>query len=237
MGQDKKTIFLVANWKMNPTTKHEARELIDAIEQGVTRTPSLQVVVCPPALYIDIVAQQTHNIAIGAQNCFCESKGAFTGEVSPAMLEEIGCKYVVLGHTERRALGETNELTNKKLKFVLEKTNLRPIVAIGSKSRDEVDEVLKQQIEKAFEGVSSTKAKNVILAYEPIWAIGTGDVPSTNQVMSVRIFIQKTLQTMYNASVAHSVPLLYGGSTNAQNCVDFIQNAHTDAPNLSLIHI
>lgn len=232
MGQNnehsQKTIFLVANWKMNPATKQEARELMRAVEEGITPTQPLTVVVCPPAVYVDVVAQQARNIAVGGQNCFYEQKGAFTGETSPAMLEDIGCKYVILGHAERRALGETNELINKKLKFVLEKTNLRPIVAVGSKSKDEVDELLRQQVEKAFEGVNSAKAKNVILAYEPVWAIGTGDVPSTNQVMSVRIFIQKILQEMYNAPVANSVPLLYGGSTNAQNCAEFVQDAGTD---------
>ena len=228
MAQNQKTIFLVANWKMNPATKQQASELMSAVEKGITPTPSLKVVVCPPALYVDVATQQARNIAVGAQNCFYESQGAFTGEESPTALEEIGCKYVILGHAERRALGESNELINKKLKFVLEKTNLQPIVAVGSKSKDEVDEMLGQQVKTAFQDISSAKAKNVILAYEPVWAIGTGDVPSANQVMSVRIFIQKTLQEMYNASVARSVPLLYGGSTNAQNCVEFVQEAGMD---------
>ena len=226
--QHKKRIFLVANWKMNPTSKEDARDLAQSVEQGITTSPQVHVVVCPPALYVDVVLQNARNLVVGAQNCFYEPQGAFTGETSPAMLEEMGCEYVILGHAERRGFGETNELINKKLKFVLEKTNLRPIVAVGSKQRDEVDELLKQQIEKAFEGVSSAKAKSVILAYEPVWAIGTGDVPSANEVMSVRIFIQKTLQAMYNAPVASSILLLYGGSTNAQNCAEFIQDAHTD---------
>ena len=226
--QNQKNTLLVGNWKMNPTSKQEAQELAQAVEQGITNASGVQVVVCPPALYVDVVLQNARNFAVGAQNCFHEAQGAFTGETSPIMLEEMGCEYIILGHAERRELGETNELINKKLKFVLEKTNLRPIVAVGSKQRDEVDELLKQQIEKAFEGVSSAKAKSVILAYEPVWAIGTGDVPSANEVMSVRIFIQKILQAMYNAPVAHSIPLLYGGSTNAQNCAEFIQNAHTD---------
>ena len=228
MEHNQKPIFLVANWKMNPVGKQQACELARAIEQGVHNTSKVQVVVCPPALYLDGVAQQTTHIAVGAQNCFYEASGAFTGEVSPVMLEEMGCAYVILGHAEVRALGESNELINKKLKFALEKTNLVPIVAVGSQSKDEVDELLKEQVEKAFEGVSSTKAKRVILAYEPVWAIGTGETPSTNQVMSVRIFIQKILQEMYNTPVAQSIPFLYGGSTSAQNCVEFVQSAGTD---------
>ena len=116
MEQNQKTIFLVANWKMNPATKQQASELMRAVEKSITPTPSVQVVVCPPALYVDVVAQQAQNIKIGAQNCFHEPQGAFTGEESPTALEDIGCEFVILGHAERRALGESNELINKKLK-------------------------------------------------------------------------------------------------------------------------
>lgn len=232
MKKTKQKFYLVANWKMNPITQKKSTSLALDIAQGISEKPNLDVVICPPDLYIGMVADIANNFYVGGQNCFWERNGAFTGQASAVMLTDAGCKYVILGHSEQRKLGETNKSVNKKVKAVL-KTSLKPIIAIGEKSRSkadqgEIDVSLQEQLQKAFEGISAQKAKNTIIAYEPIWAIGTGSAASTDEVMAVRIFIKKLLSKMYSISIAQHVPLLYGGSTNSKNCTDFLKLSGMD---------
>lgn len=221
-----KEMYIVGNWKMNPAAAEEARELAEALRSGLGKA-DVRVVVCPPYPFIPAVAAaRAAAFELGGQDCSVHSEGAHTGEVSSAMLADLGCSYVIVGHSERRALGETDEIVNRKVKAAL-KAGLRPIIAIGEKSRDsfdtsgrfsaELDPIIKEQLAAALVGVSAQKARSVIIAYEPVWAIGTGHAASADDVFSVRIFLQKALRELYDASTEATIPILYGGSTDANS--------------------
>lgn len=218
---------MVGNWKMNPATPQEAVSLAREVREALPPSPNVHVVLCPPFPFLADVAKESGvAFELGAQDCSIHQEGAHTGEVSPKALAAIGCAYVIVGHSERRAAGETNEQVNKKVKEAL-KAGLRPIIAIGEERRDsfdasghwtkELDPVLKDQLVAALEGVSAARVPGVLIAYEPVWAIGTGVSASTDDVMAVRIFVQKILRDLYGVSVEARIPILYGGSTNADS--------------------
>lgn len=231
-----KDIYLIENWKMNPVSVKEAQKLAADVSSGIKRIKckkNLHIGVCPPHTYLASVGKYTgKHINLGAQNCYFEDRGAYTGEVSAKMLKDLGCKFVIVGHSERRRyFKEDNEMINKKIKTIL-KNNMRPVLAIGEQSREsfdakgvwsgELDPAIKDQILGALKGIGAAKAKNILIAYEPLWAIGTGHAASTDDVMSVRIFIQKILKDMYSASVMAAIPILYGGSTDPKNISSFL---------------
>jgi triosephosphate isomerase len=219
--------FMVANWKMNPATSDEAISLAADIREALPVSPSVHVVLCPPFPFLDDVAREAGvAFELGAQDCSVYQEGAHTGEVSPKALASSGCSYVIVGHSERRAEGETNEQVNAKVREAL-KAGLRPIIAIGEARRDsfdasgrwtkELDPSVKDQLVAALEGVSASRAQQVLIAYEPVWAIGTGVSATVDDVMAVRILVQKILRDLYGASVEARIPILYGGSTNADS--------------------
>ena len=221
-----KEMYIVGNWKMNPAAAEEARALAGALRSGLGKT-DVRVVVCPPYPFIPIVGEgRGPAFELGGQDCSVHAEGAHTGEVSASMLADLGCSYVIVGHSERRGAGETDETVNRKVKAAL-KAGLRPIIAIGEKSRDsfdasgrftaELDPIIKEQLAAALAGVSAQKARSVIVAYEPVWAIGTGQSAQPDDVFSVRIFLQKALRELYDVSTEASIPILYGGSTNADS--------------------
>jgi len=231
---------------MNPITQSGAQKLALGVERGIFKLrdrQNLEVILCPPFPYLSNAKGQMSNIAkLGAQNCHFEDSGAFTGEISAKMLEDLGCKYVIVGHSERRAMGEDDVLINKKIKVVL-KNNMRPVLAVGEKTRDsfdkngrwtgEVDATVGEQIRVALKGVSPAKARKVIVAYEPVWAISKGfgkptHTPETDDVFAVKIFIQKILRQLYSPAVQKNIPIIYGGSTNSQNIVAFIRDGHME---------
>ena len=226
-----KYIYLIGNWKMNPTTQEGASLLIQNTARGVSdniKGEKIRVVICPPYQYLHFLEKYRDNIYSGAQNCFFEESGAYTGEVSAKMLKGMGCSFVIIGHSERRAMGEDDTMVNKKATAVL-KEGLSPIIAIGDKDKDKqegedtVSNVLKFQLTKALEGVSTSQAKNVIIAYEPVWAIGTGKTPDPDDILMVRILIQKELVKMYD-NTGKSIPILYGGSANSENALFLIKD-------------
>jgi len=221
--------YMVGNWKMNPATPEAAVALAREIREALPPSPNVHVVLCPPFPFLpEVAAERGVAFELGAQDCSTHQEGAHTGEVSPKALASSGCAYVIVGHSERRAAGETNEEVNKKVKEAL-KAGLRPIIAIGEERRDsfdasghwtkELDPVLKDQLVAALDGVSATRVTSVLIAYEPVWAIGTGVSASADDVMAVRIFVQKILRELYGASVEARIPMLYGGSTNADSDV------------------
>lgn len=198
--------LIVANWKMNPQTLAEAKRLFDSVKKGVKDFKNAEVVICPPFLCISNLKSQISNIKLGAQDCFWEEKGAFTGEVSPPMLKNLGCQYVIIGHSERRRyFKETDEIINKKIKAAL-KVNLRPILCIEKKS----------QIKNALRGIAKKDLKKIILAYEPVWAIGTGKACGIPEARKINLSIRK----IFKRNI-----LLYGGSVNSQNARNFIKKA------------
>ena len=212
--------LIVANWKMNPTTLAEAKQIFDLIKKGVDKIENkkkVEVVVCPPFVFLSIISNQSMIndklliIKIGAQDVFYENPpaggGAFTGEISAKMLKNLGCGYVIIGHSERRKyFKETNETINKKLKAAL-KNGLKVILCIAKIS----------QIKNALKGIAKKQFKNLILAYEPIFAIGTGKPCSIEKAKKMNFLIRKIVKT--------NIKILYGGSVNSKNASDFVKEA------------
>lgn len=194
--------IIVANWKMNPRTLKEAEDLCRA---------SAGAIICPPFVYLEALSKIASDVSLGAQDCHWEDEGAFTGEVSPKMLKNLGVKYVIVGHSERRWIfGETDEMINKKLKAVL-RNEMMPILAVGEKNKgDDRKEILTFQLKTDLDGVDPAK---IIIAYEPVWAIGAGEAETPEQAIEAVKIIK---------SVISERPVLYGGSVDSKNVGDFI---------------
>lgn len=222
--------FFAANWKMN----HTQKDVADFITQFPTKlegTTSEQsdIALCAPFVYltqlIQMVQEQNRkfhlNIKVGAQNMHWETKGAFTGEISPKMLHDIGCTYVILGHSERRQLfGETDSNINKKLKAAFAH-GLLPIVCVGEtldqREKAQTLEIVKKQMTGCFDGLTSAQVEACTIAYEPVWAIGTGRAATPEMAQEVHKMIRDYLTTTYSSSVAESVRIQYGGSVTPDN--------------------
>jgi len=231
-------ILIVGNWKMNPESQEGAEALFVSLLNGLNKvdTRFSEVVICPPFVYLDKFSKmisrkkvEKNKIRLGAQNCFWEESGAFTGEISPKMLKSFGCGYVILGHSERREyLRETDEDIFKKMKASL-KLGLKTILCIGEKEEEREEEmtfeVLKNQLHKTIGELSrSDKITNIIIAYEPVWAIGTGKDCPVNEAMSVLTFIKKELLKIFPLKTGERIKILYGGSVNSKNCKGYIEN-------------
>lgn len=212
------------NWKMNKTPG-EAVEFINELKEKVAGAKN-EVLVCPPEICLDAVvkAAKGTNIGVGAQNMHFEDSGAFTGELSPLMLCDLGIKYVIIGHSERRQyFAETDDIVNKKVLAAF-RHGLIPILCVGeslSQREDGVtNELLRLQVKIALRGVPKEDARKIVIAYEPIWAIGTGRNATTEQANDACFEIRKCLMDIYDEETANSVRILYGGSVNAQNSAD-----------------
>lgn len=224
--------IIAGNWKMNKTPK-QAIELVNLIKDGANSS-DVDVVFCVPYVNLATVINELKgtNICVGAQNMHFEESGAFTGEISASMLKEMGVKYVVLGHSERRAyFGETDETVNLKTKAALQ-NGLTPIVCIGevlSEREDGIaEEVVKIQVKKALKGISSEDAKNIVLAYEPVWAIGTGKTATSEQAQEICKVVRDTVKELYGESVSEVVRVQYGGSMNASNAKELLSMKDID---------
>jgi len=225
--------FIAGNWKMNLNSA-QGLELAAALAKAVGTESAVEVAICPPSVYLDAIAGAIHGSAIGlgAQNCHHEAKGAFTGEVSPAMLVDIGCKYVILGHSERRQLfHETNQDVNKKVLAALA-VGLTPIVCVGEslaeRQANRTSEVVREQITGSLASVSGEQLLKIVIAYEPIWAIGTGVVATPKQAEEVHADLRSLLTSRYTAAVADNVRIQYGGSVNAENAATLLSQPNID---------
>ncbi len=229
-----KTI-IVANWKCNPTTLQEAKRLFSSVKRGLRniKNKSTEVVVCPPFVYLSILGGSSlahrktsfGGLALGSQDCFWEERGAFTGEISFLMLKDLGCQYVILGHSERRRyFKETDEMINRKMRAVLS-VKLKPILCIGEAENERkkrlTQKILKSQIEKGLREITEKDINQVIIAYEPIWAIGTGKACLPEGAEKVAIFIRKIISKIYSQKITKRIPILYGGSINSQNALSY----------------
>ena len=217
--------YIIFNWKCNPETLVKAKQLFKSTTKVSFK--DFEIVICPPFPYIGQLKAIGLKIKIGAQNCFYEPKiGPFTGEVSPLMLKNIGCDYVILGHSERRAIGEDNVLINQKIKNVL-KNELTPIVCLGEtaqqKQNNETFLILEQQVREVLQKITSTQVGKIILAYEPIWAIGGGQSCPADFALTVALFIRKIISQIANPTIARRVSLLYGGSVDSANAEDYLK--------------
>ncbi len=218
---------------MNPTSAREAKATLQAIKKVTTRLKRVQTVICPPAIYLrELKSVASAACALGGQTCHFENEGAFTGEISPKMLTDVGASYVIIGHSERRAMGETNADINRKLKAAI-KARLIPVLCVGETERDEHGNylsVVNAQIEEALMGIPKGPLASLIVAYEPVWAIGaaaTGaDTPEAFRHNA--IFVKKVIATLKGKDAADTVPVLYGGSVNAKNAESFLVDGQAD---------
>ncbi len=218
----RKKKLIVANWKMNPGSAVEARVLFAKTKLVGGKLDKVETVICPPFVYLGLFAHAgTTRVSLGAQDVFWANTGRATGEVSPEMLKDVGVSYCVIGHSERRALGETDEAVSKKLRAVLAE-GLVPILCVGEKERDADGtyfDVLKNQLKLSLAGLRRTDFREFVIAYEPLWAIGKSarEAMTPRDIRETTIFIRKVLADMYDAATAQQPVLLYGGSAEESN--------------------
>ena len=225
--------FIAGNWKMN-LNREQSVALARGIAEKIGATSEVEVAVCPPTVYLESVSSVVSGSAVGlgAQNMYHEPSGAFTGEVSAAMLVDIGCQYVILGHSERRnILGETSEMVNQKAIAALG-AKLTPIVCVGElleqREAGQTMEVIQQQFDGSFQGFSEQEMGKMVIAYEPVWAIGTGKVATGAQAEEVHLELRRMLEKRYNTSLAESVRIQYGGSVKPDNAAELLAQPNID---------
>ncbi len=227
--------FVAGNWKMNMDS-HSSIELAKGLVSASTEVAGdkVDIAVCPPFVYLQSVAAavSSANIAVGAQDIYFEEKGAFTGEISPGMLKDVGCTYAICGHSERRhVIGETDELINKKLVAALS-GGLLPILCVGElvseRESDMTEQVVSTQVKNGLAGLDAEKMSAVTIAYEPVWAIGTGLTATPEQAQQVHALIRKLLAELFDDSVAQSTRIQYGGSVKPNNAAELIGQPDVD---------
>ena len=214
--------IIAGNWKMNKTTS-EARDLATKLIPLVSGVKDREIVLAPPFTALSAVneAIKGTNLALSAQNLFWEDKGAYTGEISAEMLLDLGCKYVIIGHSERRQyFGETDGTVNKKVRQALNK-GLLPIVCVGEllaeRESGKANDVIDRQVTGALAGVTDAEMRKIVIAYEPVWAIGTGKTATPEQANEIHAFIRQKVKSMYTAEVAEGLRIQYGGSVTPEN--------------------
>lgn len=219
---------------MNKGSPSEAIEMLNELIPLVEKMKSVDIVIAPPftALFSTIQTVKNTNIMVGAQNMYYEEKGAFTGEVSPVFLKDLGCKYVILGHSERRDIfNESNDLINKKLKKALN-SELNPIVCIGEhleeRETGRTKDVIEKQFNLTFKDLKSEELSKVVIAYEPIWAIGTGKTATPEQAEEIHVFIRELIASTYGKKTAEMVRIQYGGSIKPNNANEIFRKENID---------
>jgi len=237
-------LLIVANWKMNPLTLKEAERIIRGFHQGIKGMKKtdfqqkVQLVICPPTIYLGLLPKDKL-WEWGGQNTHWQMRGAYTGEVATRMIEDSGCKYVIIGHSERRKyFGETDETVNLKLRSVV-KNSLKPIVCVGEtkeeRDKNQTTRVIRKQLEIIFQNVSILALPRITVAYEPVWAISSmqegvilhrtvqGVADDPNDIMGIIILIRKVLSEMYRSDVVEKVRIIYGGSVTPNNIGSFLE--------------
>jgi triosephosphate isomerase (TIM) len=225
--------FIAGNWKMN-LDRAGSVALAAAIARRAGEVPHCDLAICPPSVYLDAVrgAIAGSTLALGAQDVYFEASGAFTGEISAAMLIDLGCRYVILGHSERRhILGETDDQVRKKAVAALA-AGLSPIVCVGEllaqREAGQTGAVIRGQFEGSLWGLTAEQMGRVTIAYEPVWAIGTGKVATPEQAEAVHLDLRKIVAGRYNAGVADLVRIQYGGSVKPDNAVQLLAQPNVD---------
>ena len=225
--------YLAGNWKMNLDRK-SALELVSALRDRVGNRSDVDVAVFPPFVYIDEIARALagSSVRVGAQNCCDEEKGAFTGEISVSQLVDVGAHSVILGHSERRHVyGETDELVNRKVKLALQ-SPLEVILCVGEtieeREAGKTEAVVKQQLDGGLAGVSEADMARVTIAYEPVWAIGTGHTATPEQAQQVHSYLRGLIAGLYSADIAAATRIQYGGSVKPANVADLMAQADID---------
>jgi triosephosphate isomerase (TIM) len=226
--------IIAGNWKMYNDLDATAK-LINELKDGVSKSDlKADVIVCPPFTSLSLASSllKDSTIKLGAQNMHFEDQGAFTGEISAAMLKSAGCEYVIIGHSERRTIfKETDEVINKKIKKALS-VGLLPIFCIGEtleeREKEITNDILKNQVEKGLLGISEQELERIIIAYEPVWAIGTGKTASPEQAQDAHKFIRSLIKNNYSSGAADNVIIQYGGSVKPDNAAELLNQNDID---------
>lgn len=223
--------YAIGNLKMNLLSIEEREKYLDWMKKELLgkKFEQTEIVLCPPVIHLEGFARiKSKKVSLGAQNVFAESKGAYTGEISPLMLKNYGCEYVILGHSERRRyFGESDEEVNIKTAAAL-RNGLNVVLCIGETKKEREDgqvlEIIAKQLEGALFNIGRAKVEHIIVVYEPIWAVGSDEVPTTNEIMEARLIIKKILIKLFGKKYAEQVAIIYGGSVSAktinQVCLD-----------------
>jgi triosephosphate isomerase len=226
-------IIIAGNWKMNKNIG-ESIELANSIKRSLYDVEEVEILICPPFTSLSDVNEITMetNIKLGAQDCYWEKEGAFTGEVSASMLRSVGCEYCIIGHSERRQFfGDTNEAVNKKLKALL-KESIRPIVCVGEKMEERKSgrafDVIKDHVINSLAGISKEEMSKTVIAYEPVWAIGTGVNATKEQAQEAHKYIRTLLGQVHGEEIANIVRIQYGGSVKPENIKELISQEDVD---------
>ncbi len=232
MNRKYRKTVIAGNWKMNKTPS-ETKEFMTAFKAILPKGRWCDIALCVPAVCIPaaVRAMRETRVGIGAENCNANASGAYTGEISTGMLTDAGCKYVIIGHSERRAMGETDADVNAKVLAALE-AGLTPIVCCGEsleqREADITTEWISMQIKLALQGVSEDKIRKVVIAYEPIWAIGTGRTATPAQAEEVCETIRSVVRKLYSSKNARAISILYGGSMNEKNAYELLSQPDID---------
>lgn len=225
--------FIAGNWKMNATSE-ETEALIQALKGRIADVSGVDVAVAPPFVYLHkaVYTAQGSAVQVGAQNCYFESGGAYTGEIAPEMLKDVGCDFVILGHSERRhILNETDEMINRKVKKALA-AGLDVILCVGElleeREAGKTQDVVQTQLRDGLRGISQDDMKKITIAYEPVWAIGTGKTATPDQAQDVHAFIRGWLTEAYSSALSEAVRIQYGGSVKPDNAKDLLSQPDID---------
>lgn len=223
--------IVIGNLKLNILSVSERERYLKLFKKELTgkKFTDTEIVLCPPAIHLEGFTKILgKKIKIGGQNCFWEDKGSYTGEISPRMLKSFSCEYVILGHSERRKyFGENNQMINKKVLASL-KNGLSPIICLGEtkeeRQRGQTMQTIAEQVKGAFFEVNQSRLEKIIVAYEPIWSVGTDQIPSSNEIMEAKVLIRKVLSQKFSKKYAEKVKIVYGGSVSAatvkQACIE-----------------
>ncbi len=225
--------IIAGNWKMNKDIR-EAKELASDLRDRLSSLSGVRIVLCPPFISLPVVSSviEGSTLELGAQNMHWEKEGAFTGEISAQMLLAVGCKYVILGHSERRILfDETNQMINKKIKSAMD-AGLIPLICVGEtlkeRERGVTQEIVEDHVRGGYQDLTKENAVKTVIAYEPVWAIGTGRTATPQQANDVHIFIRNLLSRMYDRKTADSINVLYGGSVKPDNSKELLSQSDID---------
>jgi len=224
--------LIVGNWKMRPETLGEAKEIASKSRRAAASLSSSEVVICPPAVFISACAPRDKavNFHLGAQSVSDEKGGSHTGEIGAAMMRDMGVEYVIVGHSEEREKGDTDLKVSKRILAILGE-KLIPIVCVGEKTRNEDGshfEYLKNQIKSSLQSVDVKDAKNIIIAYEPVWAIGAVDSMIPEQIYEMVLFVKKVFADIFGNDLAYKTRVLYGGAVSLKNAADIIKVGQAD---------
>ncbi len=228
-----RTMFIGGNWKMNLNARKSC-ELVDELGSEKGNVEDVDVAVFPPVVYVSEVANRLEgtNIGVGGQNMYPENEGAFTGQVAPPMLLDVGCRYVIVGHSEpRHVMGETDEFINRKMRKALE-VGLEPILCVGEKleqrKEGNAQSVVERQVREGLEGVPESQMETVTIAYEPVWAIGTGESATPEQADEMHREVRDIIADLYSDNVAQNIVIQYGGSVKPHNAQDLLERDNID---------